>query len=279
MRRWILTAMALILALSVTRPLLAQEPAEVRVVHASPDAPAVDVLVNGDVAFGDLAFKGIADYASLTPDTYNVQVVPAGASEPVVIEADLGLEGATDYTVVALGTLDNIEPLVLVDDNRPPAAGKSHVRFVHASPDAPAVDIAVQGGPVLFNNIAFKGASAYLPVDAGTYDLEVRLAGTETVALEVPGVALQDGAVYTVFAMGLVEGEPTLQAVPSVDFVMPGMPQTGAPNMSWAYAGLLAAVGIFLIGAGLALRMELVPAHVGRRKSPDRSKQPSELGR
>jgi hypothetical protein len=271
MRRLILTAMALILAVSVTSPVLAQEPAEIRVVHASPDAPAVDVLVNGDVAFDGLAFKGITDYASLTPAAYNVQVVPAGVSEPVVIEADLALDAITDYTVVAVGRLDNIEPLVLVDDNRPPAAGKAHVRFVHASPDAPAVDIAVQGGPVLFNNIAFKETGSYLPVDAGTYDLEVRLVGTETVALEIPGVRLQDGAVYTVFAMGLVEGEPTLQAVPTVDFLMPGMPQTGGANMSWLYAGLLAMAGIVLLATGLTLRRALVPARITRRNSPDHS--------
>lgn len=32
-----------------------------------------------------------------------------------------------------------IEPLVLVDHNTLPEAGKAHVRFVHASPDAPRV--------------------------------------------------------------------------------------------------------------------------------------------
>ena len=91
-----------------------------------------------------------------------------------MIEADLDLQNNTDYTIVALNTLANIEPLVLVDNNSMPAAGKAHVRFVHASPDAPAVDIAVTGGPVLFGNVSFKGVGDYLPVDAGTYDLEAR---------------------------------------------------------------------------------------------------------
>lgn len=146
-----------------------------------------------------------------------MKVVPTGATEPVVIEADLSLASGADYTVVAVGTLENIEPLVLIDDNSLPAAGNAHVRFVHASPDAPAVDIAVKDGPVLFSNIAFKETGDYLPVNAGTYDLKVRLAGTDTVALDVPGVELKNGVVYTVFAMGLAGGEPALQAVPSVD--------------------------------------------------------------
>jgi hypothetical protein len=153
--------------------------------------------------------------------------------------------------------LANIEPLVLIDNNSAPAAGKAHVRFVHASPDAPAVDIAVaNGGPILFPNVSFKGVGDYLPVDAGTYDLEARLAGTDTVALSVPGVALADGTVYTIFAMGLAGGQPALTAVPSVDasYPVPTLlaPTGGETTNLWLVAAL--AVGLALVAGGLVLR-------------------------
>ncbi len=227
----------------------------VRVVHASPDAPAVDVLVNDGVAFSNAPFKGITNYASLAAGEYQVKVVPTGATTPVVISATLGLEADKDYTVVAVGQLANIEPLVLVDNNSAPAAGKAHVRFVHASPDAPAVDIAVKGGPVLFSNVAFKGVGDYLPVDAATYDLEVRLAGTNTVALEVPGLTLNAGTVYTVFAMGLAGGTPALMAVPSVDATAaPGvLPTTGATTLPLWILVIMSAV-LVIIGGGLRLQ-------------------------
>jgi LPXTG-motif cell wall-anchored protein len=131
------------------------------------------------------------------------------------------------------------------------------VRFVHASPDAPAVDIAVaNGGPVLFSNVPFKGVGDYLPVDAGTYDLEVRVAGTETVALSVPGVALADSTVYTVFAMGLAGGEPALTAVPSMDASYPvatTLPVTGGETTSLWLVAVLGA-GLALLAGGLVLR-------------------------
>jgi hypothetical protein len=234
--------------------------ARVRVVHASPDAPAVDVWVNDTiVAFSNAPFTGITDYAELEEGTYNVKVVPTGATEPVVIEADLDLMAGTDYTVVAVNTLDMIEPIVLVDNNSTPAAGKAHVRFVHASPDAPSVDIAVaDGGPVLFGNVAFKEVGDYLPVDAGTYDLEVRLAGTMDVVLTVPGLSLADQTVYTVFAMGLAGGEPTLSAVPSVDAVAPAvpavLPDTGGPSYVLIYGLFAGGIGLLLLVGGLALR-------------------------
>ncbi len=227
--------------------------ARVRVVHASPDGPAVDVLVDDSVAFSNATFKGVTDYATLEAQGYNVKVVPSGATEPVVIDADLTLEGGMDYTVVAVGELANIEPLVLVDNNAAPAAGKAHVRFVHASPDAPAVDIVVaNGGPVLFSDVSFKGTGDYTPVDAGSYDLDVRLAGTDTVALSVPGVKLDEGTVYTVFAMGLAGGEPALTAVASADAAH-GMsapktlPKTGAANNAML---MLMVAGAVLIGVG-----------------------------
>lgn len=224
-----LMALATVVALLATTAVTFAAGPRVRVVHASPDAPAVDVLVNGSAAFTNAPFKGITNYASLDAGSYSVAVVPTGATEPKVISATLTLDADKDYTVVAVGKLANIEPLVLVDNNAAPAGGKAHVRFVHASPDAPAVDIAVKGGPVIFSNVAFKGVGDYMPVDAGTYDLEVRLAGTNTVALDLPGIALADGTVYTVFAMGLAGGEPALTAVLSEDAKHSAVSAAAAP--------------------------------------------------
>jgi hypothetical protein len=260
MKRIFVVSAVLVLSLVLATTALADgHEARVRVVHASPDAPAVDVWVNGAVAFSNAPFTGITDYAKLEPGAYSVQVTPTGATEPVVIDANLDLATTTDYTVVAVGQLANIEPLVLVDNNSAPAAGKAHVRFVHASPDAPAVDIAVaNGGPVLFPNVSFKGVGDYLPVDAGTYDLEARIAGTDTVALSVPGVMLDEGTVYTIFAMGLAGGEPALTAVPSVDasydMAMPAtLPTTGGEAINlWLLVALGA--GLALVTGGLFLR-------------------------
>jgi hypothetical protein len=43
-------------------------------------------------------------------------------------------------------------------------------------------------------------------VDAGSYNLEVRAAGTNTVVLSIPGIALTAGKIYTVFAKGFLGG-------------------------------------------------------------------------
>lgn len=206
--------------------------AMVRVAHNSPDAPAVDVYVAGKKTLSNVPFGAVSDYLSVPGGTYAIKVLPAGAAADAtgVIEANVTVEGGRAYTIAAMGKLAAIGPVVLSDDRSAPGAGKARVRLVHASPDAPAVDVAVKGGPVLFSNIAFKAASAFGEVAAGTYDLEVRAAGTTTVALAVPGVKLEAGRTYSVFALGLLQGQPALKAQPVVDATAtnaPGMPRTG----------------------------------------------------
>lgn len=261
----ILSAVAL-LALPAGDVSAQSSESRIRVLHASPDAPAVDIYLDGAEAVSDLAFDDITGYVSVPAGDHNVQVFPAsanGSGDPV-IDADVTLTADTDYTIAAVGKLADIEPLVLVDNNAAPAAGKTHLRFVHASPDAPAVDIYVDGAGVVVPNAAFKAASDYLPLDAGTYDLEVRAAGTDTVALDLPGVTLEAGNVYTAFAVGLLDGTPALSAKLTTDATYSqasptttphSVPSTGGPpadDSSILSVWLLAGFGIALV-AGASL--------------------------
>ncbi len=193
--------------------------ARVRVIHASPDAPAVDILVNDDLrAFQNVAFGEASDYTPVPANVYNAKVVPAGAGPgSAVIDADLNLFYKTDYTVIAVDFLDDITPIVLMDDNSLLSFRESRVRFVHASPDAPAVDIKIQDGPYLFQDVEFKESAGYVTVPRGMYNLEVRVAGTDVVALEIPAVMLDRGAIYTVVATGLVNGTPGLDVILAED--------------------------------------------------------------
>jgi hypothetical protein len=253
-----------------------QGQARLRVVHASPDAPSVDVWVNGSVAISDLAFNEATDYVTLAPGEYQIQVTATGgAAADAVIDATVTLEAGTDYTVAAVGQLASIEPLVLIDDNSAPAAGKAHVRVVHTSPDAPAVDVAVAGGPILISNLAFKSAADYLPVDAGVYDLVVRPTGSDTSVLDISGFMADAGSVFTVFAVGLV-GDGNLSvlalvdttAATTTDAAVPAMPQTGAGG---AAANASRTGGwLVMLGIGLACMAAASSLVVARRRVAQR---------
>ena len=179
--------------------------ARVMAVHASPDAPAVDLLVDNVVAGSALAYPDHTPYLTVGSGTRNIKVNVAGTAT-TVINADVPVSNGATYSVFATGAVANIGALVVADDLTAPATGKAHVRFVHLSPDAPAVDVAVAGGPVIFSNRSFQEYTPFTPVDAATYDLEVRVAGTSNVVLALPGITLQPGRIYTVFAKGFASG-------------------------------------------------------------------------
>lgn len=226
---------ALVSLLASTSALSAQaaDTGRVRIMHASPDTPPVDIFVDGQKAVTALAFPKDTGYVTLPAGPHNVKVFvsPSDGAGTPALEADLTITKGKDYTVLAVGEVGKatLGLLPLEDNNATPANGKAHVRLIHASPDAPAVDVGVAGTSVkVFSNVAYKGVGAYTPVDAGSYNLEVRPAGATTVALAIPGLGLKDRTVYTVVAVGLLANN-SLAVIPLVDANAPAptAPHTG----------------------------------------------------
>jgi hypothetical protein len=199
-----------------TNPVSNETPtSNVLIAHASPDAPGVDVFVDNGAtpAVPNLEFPDNTGYVSIPAGSRNVKVAVTNTGiGSAVLNADLNLTPGTNYTVFAIDSVSSIEFLVLQDDLTAPASGNAHVRFVHLSPNAPAVDVALQGGGAIspdFAGKSFREATPFTPLAAGTYNLEVRVAGTSTVALPLPGVTLEAGKIYTVFAKGFLGGTGT----------------------------------------------------------------------
>jgi hypothetical protein len=199
--------------------------------HASPDAPAVDIFIDGQKAVTSLSFPANTGYVSLPAGPHDVAVFasPSDGTGTPVLKATLQVAAGKDYTVLAVGRLaeSTLSLLPLEDNNGAPAAGNAHVRLIHASPDAPAVDVVVAGtNTKVFSNVAFKGVGAYTPVPAGTYNLDVKVASNGQTVKSITGLALSDRTVYTVVATGPASA---LQVLPLED-TEPSTPAPGAPS-------------------------------------------------
>jgi hypothetical protein len=178
-----------------------------RVAHVSPDAPDVDVYVDGEQVLSDVSFRATSDYLEVPTGTRAVRITAAGDPDTVAFEGDVEV-GAADYTVAAVGELTGedteFRPLLLEDDNSDVADDTARVRLVHASPDAPAVDVTVAAsGETLFDGVPF-GQAGYVEVPAGTYTLQVRgdTDGNDGDVVAEFTVELAGGTVYTGFAGG-----------------------------------------------------------------------------
>jgi hypothetical protein len=182
--------------------------ARLRAVHASPDAPNVDILVDNAIVLSDVSFTEFLDYTAVPAGDRNIKVNATGTATSV-IDVTVPLAGGTNYTVLAVNFLASIEPLLLVDNTTIPTPGNAKVRVVHASPDAPNVDVLVDDSIVL-TNVAFKEFSDYLEVPAGARNFKVNATGTASTVIDVTPT-LGDGSIYTVVALNtLANIEPLL---------------------------------------------------------------------
>ncbi|MEM7611150.1 MAG: DUF4397 domain-containing protein [Pseudomonadota bacterium] len=197
-------------------------PTGFRVIHNSPDAPAVDVVVNDDFdnpILEDVPYTAFSDFINVPAATYNVKVTAANAPGTIVIDADVPLDAGQEYSVYAIDELASIRPQVLEDDRRS-VATEAKVRIVHGSPSAGPVDIvitAADGSTQEFQGVEFEAETGYLALAAGSYDVAVSVAGTTTVAIAAP-ITVEAGGVYTAVARDPEPGQTDFGLILLDDF-------------------------------------------------------------
>ena len=176
---------------------------DLQVLHASPDAPAVDVLIDSNVALSAVDYKVGSGKLTSQVGTYTVRVdgiVPGGIAT-VIGPVDLTFDADTLYSVVAVGDVANIEPVILTQPDAGPAAGNVRVRVLHAAPLAPQVDVyATAPGADLaasspLGSFSFKEDLGPVEVPAGDYQIRVTLPNDPgTVVFDSGTVSLADGS-------------------------------------------------------------------------------------
>lgn len=185
----------------------------VRVFHAAPQAPNVDVYVNDQMFFSNLAFGDFTRYVYLDEGEYNVSVYLVGQKDRPVINQMVDVPSQQIFTIAATGNLDNLGLLVIPDKvSKSPSQNYSSVRVIHLSPNAPGVDILVDGD-TLFEDISFGEGTDYVDLNPGTYNVNVVLNTDKSVVLPLK-VTLNPDKIYTIYIIG---NPPTLQAVQVVD--------------------------------------------------------------
>ena len=189
--------------------------ARVRVVHASSDAPAVDILVDGNLAFQNLKFRDYTDYTPV-PAGMRMLAINVAGTTTTALQLPFTLADGVSYTFYAFGKLGNFTLTMIGtgDDPVAPGAGMTKVRVVHGASTAPAVDVfvtapfaALPNAPLL-TGVPFTAASGYLTVPAGDYQARVAPAGTKTVVIDSRRVRLMGGAVRTIVALDGPDGGP-----------------------------------------------------------------------
>jgi hypothetical protein len=171
----------------------------------------------------------VTAHVDLPVATYDVRVVAAPATScatPAVPDTKgLAVADGLTATVAAIGDLslggsDPAFRLAVFPDDTSVAKGDGALRFIHASPGTPAVDVGLlQSGSftAVFSDVAFGAtATAAPPIDGNGFfvgspfadqTVAARVHGAASDALTVQGVSLPAGAIATAFAIGGKTGQ------------------------------------------------------------------------
>lgn len=195
----------------------------VRVVHAAPNVPPIDVFLKAPDAANDaarnriaanLAFPADTGYQPFAQGTYDLSAALVNTTNSVINVDDIIFGRGTSTTVFATGVLNGTPGQGLqfkaFADDRTPVPGQAKVRVIHMAPDAPPVDVVVLNGGAIaqrpVTNLAYLNATTTpLTLAPGSYTLALVPTGATTPLLPsaagVP-VTLAAGDVRTVVALG-----------------------------------------------------------------------------
>lgn len=217
MMRRISQLVIIFILLTITAITAAQEDtdstAHIRIAHFSPDAPAVDIFINGTLTeVNGISFPEVTEWIALASGTIEIAAVPAGrpiedtAIGPLV--ATLSPDGW--YTIALIGTLarGSLSAIVLEEDFSPPADGNMRMSMFHAIADVPPINI-IANDITLVQTLGYPGffgdndgfTSADIP--AGSYEIVITpFDAPNTTLVNVGTYTLGAGNNYLIAAVG-----------------------------------------------------------------------------
>lgn len=206
---------------------------QLRLLNASPGAPALDVALGDNVLLSGAAFGAATAYGTAAKGdlaaTVTLSLRASGATEAMAgVKLTDAIKAGSVVTAIAFGETDPLATdakflsVSLLDE----ATGKlsdvplsindqgahSTLYVFHAAPDAPAVDIFAKNGARLIGGLAYQKASPLLDMVPGTYQIDVKPAGMSTVVVSA-NVKLLPGTDWTVYAVGFVAKPGSAQQI------------------------------------------------------------------
>jgi Domain of unknown function (DUF4397) len=176
-----------------------------RVINASPSLATYNAYFNGSIVnSAALPFGGSAAYLSSTAGTYSLKFTTASSMESLLTKT-ITLNASTYYSSYLINKPAALDVYTIGDDLSIASTDKAYIRFINLSPDAPAMDLAkTSATTTLITNKAYKNASGFIAVDAGTYTFDAKETSSGAVKATSESTSFTAGYHYDIICGGLV---------------------------------------------------------------------------
>jgi hypothetical protein len=172
------------------------------IINASPTVSTYDIYL-GSTKINSVAipFGGGMAYSQRVANAYDLKFSIAGRAESAYTKS-VSLAKDVYQTFFLVGRTAALDGFLTTDDLSATSTTNAYVRFVNVSPDAPALDLFIQAGNAVVTNTAFKNASGFIPIAAGTYIFDVKQSGVVKTSTE--SVTLGANTYNTILVKGLI---------------------------------------------------------------------------
>jgi uncharacterized protein YraI len=216
-RNWILTGLLLVAVLlalvgpASANPTQAQDlMARLRFLHAVPGAPEVDVYLDGAVVASGLAFGQVTPHLKVAGGDHKVTLRQAGtdANSPAVVEVNVPVSPSLAYTLVAQGKPGAFQAALYEDVLDEIGVGMARLTAINAIADAPPLDVLTREGSPLLQGVNYGSQFGTININSGVQDLVMVPAGgaVDSAIVDIGPVPLESGTLYTLVALGQIEG-------------------------------------------------------------------------
>ena len=189
----------------------------VRVLHAAPNADAVDIYINDTLFFKELSFTEFSPYVYVPEGNYRMSVYPVNTTENPIFSKYIEIDDDELLTIAIIGDNNNLDFLFIEEDTESTYGQNSKLRVVNLVPNSPRVNI-LEGENVLFPNVGYKDITKYKIVSPGTYTLNVELVENGQIVLQNQ-IAITADRVYTLYALGNIPNVEIYQSLDGATFI------------------------------------------------------------
>jgi len=190
--------------------------ASLRILHASPNAPGLDALVDGGSIDSDLTYAGITGYHTFSGNaTHNVRLALASNHAQTVARAAVHLLQGHAYTLALFGLRgassagERLRERLFNDVNTS-VSGRARVRAIALAAGRHPLDVYMKpsGGSFFrrFFDIGFGGATGYLSIPTGGYSVAVARFPSTSVSQAYftanSAATLNSGTTHTLWFLG-----------------------------------------------------------------------------
>ncbi|SHE72603.1 DUF4397 domain-containing protein [Clostridium fallax] len=185
----------------------------VRLLHASPDSPSVDVYMSGKLIASNISFGEHTNYFEIAPDDYNVEIYLSGKKDTPLFSKYIEIYPKSYFTIGIINMFEDIDLRRILDGSSGNNQNISFLRFIHYSPKAPLLNLSLGRVKTLFKFMEYRESSGYYPLSPGIYTFNLSASNASFLSFPIPNIKLKPNKFYTIYSIGLTLDNPRIRTI------------------------------------------------------------------